>query len=121
MFDCLPETERKDSGLQESDIVVVVRFVLTIHISHIKLSQIATFDYGLEQKDPVNKLRFYRKDAPNKAYALGKEEVKLYITDEHKHKTAVQVSKMLPEMFMEEQIRVFCKKDEIRCLKATWE
>ena len=122
MFGCLPETERKDSGLQKSDIVVVVRFILlTILISHIKLSQIATFDYGKRRTDPVKNLRFYRKDAPNKAYALGKEQVKLYITEEHKHKTAVQVSKMLPAMFMEKQIRVFCKKDEICCLKATWE
>ncbi|XP_037628429.1 deoxynucleoside triphosphate triphosphohydrolase SAMHD1-like isoform X2 [Sebastes umbrosus] len=59
-------------------------------------------DYGMKEKDPVNNVRFYCKDDPTKAIQIRKN----------------QVSKLLPERFAEQLIRVYFKKTDDRSLEA---
>ncbi|KAM6929985.1 deoxynucleoside triphosphate triphosphohydrolase SAMHD1 isoform 2-T2 [Lycodopsis pacificus] len=59
-------------------------------------------DYGMKEKNPINSVRFYCKDDPNKAIQIRKN----------------QVSKLLPEQFAEQLIRVYCKKTDGRSLEA---
>ncbi|XP_074500271.1 deoxynucleoside triphosphate triphosphohydrolase SAMHD1-like [Sebastes fasciatus] len=59
-------------------------------------------DYGMKEKDPINNVRFYCKDDPTKAIQIRKN----------------QVSKLLPEQFAEQLIRVFFKKTDDRSLEA---
>ncbi|XP_075957530.1 deoxynucleoside triphosphate triphosphohydrolase SAMHD1 isoform X2 [Anarhichas minor] len=59
-------------------------------------------DYGMKEKNPINNVRFYCKDDPNKAIQIRKN----------------QVSKLLPEQFAEQLIRVYCKKTDDRSLEA---
>ncbi|XP_075902012.1 deoxynucleoside triphosphate triphosphohydrolase SAMHD1 [Nelusetta ayraudi] len=52
------------------------------------------FDYGMKDKDPISNVRFYCKDDPTTAIRIRKD----------------QVSKLLPETFSEQLIRVYYKK-----------
>ncbi|XP_060566071.1 deoxynucleoside triphosphate triphosphohydrolase SAMHD1-like isoform X2 [Ruditapes philippinarum] len=54
---------------------------------------IVNLDYGMEDKDPLEKVRFYRKDQPNEALKLERH----------------QVSYVLPETFAEQLVRIYCK------------
>ncbi|CAI7935066.1 HD domain-containing protein [Podarcis lilfordi] len=54
---------------------------------------VINMDYGMKKKNPVNNVCFYCKSDLNKAFRISKE----------------QVSKLLPEQFEEQQIRVYCK------------
>lgn len=59
-------------------------------------------DYGMKEKNPINNVRFYCKEDPTKAIKICKN----------------QVSKLLPEHFAEQLIRVYCKKTDERTLDA---
>ncbi|XP_034063432.1 deoxynucleoside triphosphate triphosphohydrolase SAMHD1 [Gymnodraco acuticeps] len=59
-------------------------------------------DYGMKDKNPINNVRFYCKDDLSKAIQIRKN----------------QVSKLLPEQFAEQLIRVYCKKTDDRSLEA---
>uniref|UniRef100_A0AAR2JCF7 Deoxynucleoside triphosphate triphosphohydrolase SAMHD1 n=1 Tax=Pygocentrus nattereri TaxID=42514 RepID=A0AAR2JCF7_PYGNA len=59
-------------------------------------------DYGMKDKNPINSVHFYCKNDPNKAIKIRKN----------------QVSKLLPERFAEQLIRVYCKKTDERSLEA---
>ncbi|CAL8325599.1 unnamed protein product [Merluccius merluccius] len=59
-------------------------------------------DYGMKEKNPINNVHFYCKTDPNKAIQIRKN----------------QVSKLLPECFAEQMIRVFCKKTDEESLGA---
>ncbi|KAM4562221.1 deoxynucleoside triphosphate triphosphohydrolase SAMHD1 [Odontesthes bonariensis] len=59
-------------------------------------------DYGMKEKNPINNVRFYCKDDLTKAIQIRKN----------------QVSKLLPEQFAEELIRVYCKKTDDKSLEA---
>ncbi|KAI5095516.1 deoxynucleoside triphosphate triphosphohydrolase SAMHD1 [Silurus meridionalis] len=59
-------------------------------------------DYGMKEKNPVNNVYFYCKNDPTKAIKIRKN----------------QVSKLLPERFAEQLIRVYCKKTDERNLEA---
>ncbi|XP_054902374.1 deoxynucleoside triphosphate triphosphohydrolase SAMHD1 [Poeciliopsis prolifica] len=63
---------------------------------------VITMDYGMKEKNPINNVRFYCKDDPTKAIKINKN----------------QVSKLLPEHFAEQLIRVYCKKTDERTLEA---
>jgi hemolysin-activating ACP:hemolysin acyltransferase len=65
---------------------------------------IATFDYGKKAENPIDQARFYTKETPHKAKRVRKD----------------QVSQMLPPTFREQQIRVFCRKDDKPSLDAAW-
>ena len=53
-----------------------------------------TFDYGMKDENPVDKMRFYTKNEPDRSRTVCKDHV----------------SWMLPEVFTEKVIRVYCKK-----------
>ncbi|XP_039863715.1 deoxynucleoside triphosphate triphosphohydrolase SAMHD1-like isoform X2 [Simochromis diagramma] len=55
-----------------------------------------TLDYGMEDNDPISKAFFYRKDKPDKAIPISKSKV----------------SKLLPEHFSDEILRVYWKNHE---------
>lgn len=55
-----------------------------------------TFDYGMKDRNPIDEVRFYRKSNPDKPLSFRKEEV----------------SNMLPEMFAEQHIRVYFRKND---------
>lgn len=59
-------------------------------------------DYGMKDKNPINNVHFYCKNDPSKAIKIRKK----------------QVSKLLPEQFAEQLIRVFCKKTDDKSLEA---
>ncbi|XP_052396587.1 deoxynucleoside triphosphate triphosphohydrolase SAMHD1 isoform X1 [Carassius gibelio] len=59
-------------------------------------------DYGMKEKNPINNVHFYCKKDPTKAIKIRKK----------------QVSKLLPECFAEQLIRVYCKKSDDRSLEA---
>ncbi|XP_062871158.1 deoxynucleoside triphosphate triphosphohydrolase SAMHD1-like [Trichomycterus rosablanca] len=64
--------------------------------------KVIQLDYGMKEKNPVNNVYFYCKNDPTKAIKIRKN----------------QVSKLLPEKFTEQLIRVYCKKTEERNLQA---
>ncbi|XP_065138497.2 deoxynucleoside triphosphate triphosphohydrolase SAMHD1 [Paramisgurnus dabryanus] len=59
-------------------------------------------DYGMKEKNPINNVHFYCKKDPTKAIKIRKN----------------QVSKLLPERFAEQLIRVYFKKTDDRSLEA---
>ncbi|XP_029362785.1 deoxynucleoside triphosphate triphosphohydrolase SAMHD1-like [Echeneis naucrates] len=59
-------------------------------------------DYGMKKKNPINNVRFYCKDDIITAVQIRKN----------------QVSKLLPEQFAEQLIRVYCKKRDRKILEA---
>ncbi|XP_077081208.1 deoxynucleoside triphosphate triphosphohydrolase SAMHD1 [Siphateles boraxobius] len=59
-------------------------------------------DYGMKEKNPINNVHFYCKNDPSKAIKIRKK----------------QVSKLLPEQFAEQLIRVYCKKTDVKSLEA---
>lgn len=62
---------------------------------------IVTFDYGMRDRNPIDEVRFYGKNNPDKPMIVRKDEV----------------SNMLPEMFAEQHIRVYFRKNDPRCLE----
>lgn len=63
---------------------------------------VISFDYGMKDKDPISKVRFYCKDEPSTAIRINKD----------------QVSRLLPETFSEQLIRVCYKKRDDGNLEA---
>ncbi|XP_014669969.1 PREDICTED: deoxynucleoside triphosphate triphosphohydrolase SAMHD1-like isoform X2 [Priapulus caudatus] len=62
--------------------------------------QITVFSYGMQDKNPIDHVRFYSKKDPAVAVQVRKE----------------QVSHMLPETFAEQWVRVWCKTTDVRSL-----
>lgn len=65
--------------------------------------EFVTFDYGMRDRNPIDEVRFYGKNNPDKPMIVRKEEV----------------SNMLPEMFAEQHIRVYFRKNEPQCLEKS--
>uniref|UniRef100_A0A8C3WJC0 Deoxynucleoside triphosphate triphosphohydrolase SAMHD1 n=1 Tax=Catagonus wagneri TaxID=51154 RepID=A0A8C3WJC0_9CETA len=63
---------------------------------------VINMDYGMEDKNPIDNVRFYCKSDPDKAIRITKN----------------QVSQLLPEKFAEQLIRVYCKKTDEKSLFA---
>ncbi|XP_055508216.1 deoxynucleoside triphosphate triphosphohydrolase SAMHD1-like [Leucoraja erinacea] len=63
---------------------------------------VVQMDYGMAEKDPINKVRFYCKNNPNRTIKIRKD----------------QVSQLLPERFTEQLIQVYCKKSDDQSLQA---
>lgn len=80
----------KPSGLDEN--LMAEDFVVSV----------IQMDYGMKEKNPINNVHFYCKKDPTKAIKIRKN----------------QVSKLLPERFAEQLIRVYFKKTDDRSLEA---
>ncbi|XP_007116841.1 deoxynucleoside triphosphate triphosphohydrolase SAMHD1 isoform X2 [Physeter macrocephalus] len=63
---------------------------------------VINMDYGMDDKNPIDHVRFYCKSEPSQAIMITKN----------------QVSQFLPEVFAEQLIRVYCKKTDKRSLHA---
>ncbi|XP_070797748.1 deoxynucleoside triphosphate triphosphohydrolase SAMHD1 [Pituophis catenifer annectens] len=59
-------------------------------------------DYGMKKRNPINSVRFYCKTDITQAVKITRE----------------QVSKLLPEKFAEQLIRVYCKKKDAKIIEA---
>ncbi|KAJ8361308.1 hypothetical protein SKAU_G00178330, partial [Synaphobranchus kaupii] len=57
---------------------------------------VVRMDYGMKEKNPINNMHFYSKNDPTKAIKIDQS----------------QVSQMLPAVFSEKLIQVFCKKTD---------
>jgi hypothetical protein len=60
------------------------------------------FDYGMKEQNPMDYVKFFKKDNTNVAVTIHRE----------------QLSKILPTTFRDEQIRVICRKDDDASIKA---
>ncbi|XP_067904713.1 deoxynucleoside triphosphate triphosphohydrolase SAMHD1 [Heterodontus francisci] len=63
---------------------------------------VVQMDYGMEEQNPINKVRFYCKNNPNQAIKIRKD----------------QVSQLLPVRFTEQLIQVYCKKTDEQSVEA---
>ncbi|XP_077937810.1 deoxynucleoside triphosphate triphosphohydrolase SAMHD1 isoform X2 [Gasterosteus aculeatus] len=63
---------------------------------------VINLNYGMKEKNPINSVRFYRKDHPDKGFRISKN----------------QVFGFLSEKFTKELIRVYCKKLDSESLEA---
>ncbi|XP_028637854.1 deoxynucleoside triphosphate triphosphohydrolase SAMHD1 isoform X1 [Grammomys surdaster] len=63
---------------------------------------VINMDYGMEDKNPIDKVHFYCKSNSRQAVTITKD----------------QVSQLLPEKFAEQLIRVYCKKKDKKSLGA---
>ncbi|XP_072918221.1 deoxynucleoside triphosphate triphosphohydrolase SAMHD1-like [Hemitrygon akajei] len=63
---------------------------------------VVQMDYGMKGKNPINKVRFYCKNSPNKTVKISKK----------------QVSQLLPERFTEQLIQVYCKRTNEEIVQA---
>ncbi|XP_053281037.1 deoxynucleoside triphosphate triphosphohydrolase SAMHD1 isoform X1 [Pleuronectes platessa] len=61
-----------------------------------------SLNYGMKKENPINKVRFYCKTDPTKAFQISDD----------------QVSKMLPAVFDEQVIRVYCKKRDVKTVEV---
>ncbi|XP_053101217.1 deoxynucleoside triphosphate triphosphohydrolase SAMHD1 isoform X2 [Hemicordylus capensis] len=66
------------------------------------LVDVINMDYGMKKKNPINKVHFYCKSDVTQAIKISKE----------------QVSKLLPEKFAEQLIRVYCKRMDENVIDA---
>uniref|UniRef100_A0A7N6A3H3 Deoxynucleoside triphosphate triphosphohydrolase SAMHD1 n=1 Tax=Anabas testudineus TaxID=64144 RepID=A0A7N6A3H3_ANATE len=71
-------------------------------VCYTSIGPVIVMDYGMKEKNPINNVRFYCKSDPTTAIQIRKS----------------QVSKLLPERFAEQLIRVFFKKTDDRSLAA---
>nr|XP_040049338.1 deoxynucleoside triphosphate triphosphohydrolase SAMHD1-like [Gasterosteus aculeatus aculeatus] len=63
---------------------------------------VINLDYGMKEENPIDRVRFYSKDDPDKGFQIPQN----------------QVFGFLPEKFTKELIRVYCKKLDSESLKA---
>ncbi|XP_056279078.1 deoxynucleoside triphosphate triphosphohydrolase SAMHD1 isoform X3 [Pseudoliparis swirei] len=113
LYKCLGQTQAdKPRSATREDILsweaALARSVLQSGAQDVRLQpedflvSVIDMDYGMKDKNPVNHVHFYCKDDPDKAIRIRKN----------------QVSKLLPEQFAEQLIRVYCKKTDERSLEA---
>ena len=50
----------------------------------VNIMQVVRFDYGMKDENPVDKMRFYAKKNPGKAFQFPKERV-IYLFTPHRH------------------------------------
>ncbi|XP_056305766.1 deoxynucleoside triphosphate triphosphohydrolase SAMHD1 isoform X2 [Danio aesculapii] len=91
LLDWAKELARSKPAGTEGNLIAEDFVVSVIHM-----------DYGMKEKNPINNVHFYCKNDPTKAIKIHKK----------------QVSKLLPERFAEQLIRVYCKKTDNKSLEA---
>ncbi|XP_044303454.1 deoxynucleoside triphosphate triphosphohydrolase SAMHD1 isoform X3 [Varanus komodoensis] len=111
LYKCLGETQPQGNEIKQeqydelsAEIVKAkpVKFPEDAELKAIKLKaedfiiDVIDMDYGMKEKNPVNNVNFYCKSDITKAIKITKD----------------QVSKLLPEKFAEQIIRVYCKKTD---------
>uniref|UniRef100_A0A673Z7G7 Deoxynucleoside triphosphate triphosphohydrolase SAMHD1 n=1 Tax=Salmo trutta TaxID=8032 RepID=A0A673Z7G7_SALTR len=99
LYKCVGQTqaeERVEVSQNDLQNVTLQPGDFVVHVSIINM------DWGMKEENPINNMRFYCKNDPTKAYHICKD----------------QVSKLLPERFAEQLIRVYCKKTDERTMEA---
>lgn len=94
------------SGEKMTDEAVMKRYVEILKKNGSMLREndvtidVVKLNYGMKDKNPIDHVRFYKKDSPDNATKIDKNEV----------------SFLLPKMFAENQIRFYCKKNDEKSL-----
>uniref|UniRef100_A0A3Q3X7A0 Deoxynucleoside triphosphate triphosphohydrolase SAMHD1 n=1 Tax=Mola mola TaxID=94237 RepID=A0A3Q3X7A0_MOLML len=102
LYKCLGQTQSKKQMIV-TQVCVCVCVCPTVKVTLLSTSLLVIYmDYGMKEKDPIDNVHFYCKDDVTKAFKIRKE----------------QVSKLLPEQFAEQLIRVYCKKTDDRSLEV---
>ncbi|XP_017366770.1 deoxynucleoside triphosphate triphosphohydrolase SAMHD1 [Cebus imitator] len=92
-YECLPK--------EVADAKPKVPLEVKLKAEHF-IVDVINMDYGMQDKNPIDHVRFYCKSDPSKAIMITKN----------------QVSRLLPERFAEQLIRVYCKKTDAKSLYA---
>ncbi|XP_012310482.2 deoxynucleoside triphosphate triphosphohydrolase SAMHD1 isoform X2 [Aotus nancymaae] len=92
-YECLPK--------EVADAKPKVPLEVKLKAEHF-IVDVINMDYGMQDKNPIDHVRFYCKSDPSKAIMITKN----------------QVSQLLPEKFAEQLIRVYCKKTDAKSLYA---
>nr|XP_008993677.2 deoxynucleoside triphosphate triphosphohydrolase SAMHD1 isoform X2 [Callithrix jacchus] len=92
-YECLPK--------EVADAKPKVPLEVKLKAEHF-IVDVINMDYGMQDKNPIDHVRFYCKSDPSKAIMITKN----------------QVSQLLPERFAEQLIRVYCKKTDAKSLYA---
>ncbi|XP_035994532.1 deoxynucleoside triphosphate triphosphohydrolase SAMHD1-like isoform X1 [Fundulus heteroclitus] len=84
------------------------------------LVDVIKLDYGMEKKDPIQHVRFYRKKEPEKPIQFTREPQNEEIQEPPIKRINLtrEVSHLLPETFAEKTIRIYYKGTKAEILKA---
>ncbi|XP_060585571.1 deoxynucleoside triphosphate triphosphohydrolase SAMHD1-like isoform X1 [Ruditapes philippinarum] len=99
LYKCVFETHCKDKKLTKADVLDGLKNCLKDKgvPENFFIVDVVKFNYGMENRNPLEKVRFYKKDELDKTFKLTKE----------------QVSFVLPDTFEERIIRIYCNmKDD---------
>uniref|UniRef100_A0A673B916 HD domain-containing protein n=1 Tax=Sphaeramia orbicularis TaxID=375764 RepID=A0A673B916_9TELE len=85
-------------------------FKAFIHYLSKNKNSIFKIDFGMKHKNPIDYLRFYKKDDSNKAFRFSDDQVSDFV---------------LPRVFSEQWIRFYCRKsltnDDLKAARETFE
>ncbi|KAJ8361321.1 hypothetical protein SKAU_G00178460 [Synaphobranchus kaupii] len=103
LYKCVGQTYPKSKDI-EDDLRELPRNVAEARPENAKVVlsaddfvvNVVHMDYGMKEKNPINNMYFYSKDDRTKAFKIDRN----------------QVSQMLPAVFSEKLIQVFCKKTD---------
>uniref|UniRef100_A0A673B443 HD domain-containing protein n=1 Tax=Sphaeramia orbicularis TaxID=375764 RepID=A0A673B443_9TELE len=74
------------------------------------ITEVSKIDFGMKHKNPIDYLRFYKKDDSNKAFRFSDDQVSDFV---------------LPRVFSEQWIRFYCRKsltnDDLKAARETFE
>ncbi|CAI7999422.1 Deoxynucleoside triphosphate triphosphohydrolase SAMHD1 [Geodia barretti] len=94
-----------DQTLKKTEDNVYFKHTVSAFTSHCMLIYSltrVTFDYEMKEQNPMDYVKFFKKDNINVAVTIHRE----------------QLSKILPTTFRDVQIRVICRKDDDASIKA---
>ncbi|XP_076023307.1 deoxynucleoside triphosphate triphosphohydrolase SAMHD1-like [Genypterus blacodes] len=113
LYKCLGETRAKEPMTVTQEMIKeweadLAKSVPQCGVQEVQLQpedfvvNVVVFNYGMKGKNPIDKVRFYCKNDLTTAYPIPHG----------------QVSRFLPKCFIEQVIRVYCKKRDPKSLKA---
>ena len=71
--------------------------------------QIITFDYGMEEKNPIDHVRFYAKEYPNQAFKLKKDHVSDNYISSTPVRGQIKVKNWLNMVVIPQTITIYCQ------------
>ncbi|XP_072135874.1 deoxynucleoside triphosphate triphosphohydrolase SAMHD1-like [Mobula birostris] len=110
LYKCIGQTQAEEVIHQEEidDLKTKVAAAVSSEPGNIQLEaedlivNVIPMNYGMKEKNPINNVRFYCKNNPDKAFPIRSK----------------QVSQMLPDKFSEQLIQVYCKKTNEETVQA---
>lgn len=91
----LSRTKTTDKEIKKRFVEILKKNGSTLHENDVTID-VVKLNYGMKDENPIDHVRFYKKDDPDNATKIDKSKV----------------SFLLPAMFDEQQIRFYCKKND---------